>query len=102
MDQRTIESTIKAYVALLPKRFSLSKVYLFGSYARNTFREESDIDVAFVMKNIGDVFQTQLDLMKLRRTVDLRLEPHPIDEKDFNEANPLANEILKYGKEIVL
>jgi len=77
-------------------------VYLFGSYARNTFREESDIDVALVMKNVEDVFQTQVDLMKLRRTVDLRLEPHPIDEKDFTESNPLASEILKYGREIVV
>lgn len=102
MDQRTAELTIKAYVALMPKRYALTRVYLFGSYARNMSREESDIDVALVIKNIDDPFQTQLDLMRLRRRVDLRLEPHPIDENDFNETNPLANEIIKYGKEIVV
>ncbi len=39
---------------------------------------------------------------RIYRTMDLRLEPHPIDEKDFTESNPLASEILKYGREIVI
>ena len=100
MDKRTVETTVKNYISLLPVNYKPLKVFLFGSFARNNFRAESDIDVALVLRDIKDSFQTQVDLMKLRRTVDLRLEPHPIVEKDFNENNPLAKEILKYGKEI--
>jgi len=102
MDQRTVETTIRNYISILPMNYKPLRVFLFGSYARNNYREESDIDIALVMRNIKDSFQTHVDLMKLRRKVDLRLEPHPIDEQDFNESNPLASEVLKYGKEIVV
>jgi len=102
MDERAIETTIKNYISLLPINYKPLKVFLFGSFARNNFREESDIDVALVFRDVKDSFQTQVDLMKLRRTVDLRIEPHPIAEKDFIENNPLAKEVIKYGKEIIL
>jgi len=42
----------------------------------------------------------QLELMRLRRKIDSRIEPHPFKEIDFNYTNPLVNEILKYGLEI--
>jgi hypothetical protein len=35
--------------------------------------------------------------MKLRRKVDLRIEPHPFDYSDFNRNDPMVDEILKYG-----
>ncbi len=40
--------------------------------------------------------------MRLRRKIDLRIEPHPINEKDFNAMNPFAFEIQHTGIEIVL
>ena len=36
--------------------------------------------------------------MRLRREIDSRIEPHPIKESDFNQSNPLVNEIKKYGQ----
>jgi len=36
-------------------------------------------------------------MMKLRRRIDLRIEPHPFILSDFNQNDPLVNEILKYG-----
>lgn len=39
--------------------------------------------------------------MKLRRSIDLRIEPHPIKEQDFNSSNPFAFEIKNTGIEIV-
>ncbi len=38
--------------------------------------------------------------MKLIRSVDLRIEPHPIEESEFTKMHPLINEILKNGVEI--
>jgi hypothetical protein len=49
-----------------------------------------------------DFFSAQRQLMKLRRQIDLRIEPHPIILKDFNSFNPLANEIKQTGIEIKL
>jgi len=47
--------------------------------------------------NEKDIIDTQAELMKLRRKIDLRIEPHPFNYKDFNRNNPVVNEILKYG-----
>jgi predicted nucleotidyltransferase len=92
MDQAGAIAVIKKFVTLLPVEYRPIKVFLFGSFARNAFTTESDIDIALVLRGITDSFQTQ---------VDLRLEPHPIDEKDFNDGDPFAKEILRYGKEII-
>jgi uncharacterized protein len=42
----------------------------------------------------------QLELMRLRRKIDSRIEPHPFRERDFDISNPLVHEIVKYGQEI--
>ncbi len=60
----------------------------------------SDIDLAIVMNNISNSFITQVQLMKISRKFDTRIEPHPFDESDFDRTNPFANEILTKGIQI--
>jgi uncharacterized protein len=99
MDKREAIAKVKAYKLLLKDYFQLENVYLFGSYAKNTNREDSDIDVAIVVNHIdGDYFSINPLLWKLRRQIDDRIEPILI-EKDFDDANFLT-EIQKYGIEI--
>ncbi len=74
---------------------------MFGSYVKGTVTEDSDIDLAIIFKNLSDTFDMQVQLMKLRRKFDNRIEPHAFRESDFKNSNPLANEILKTGLEIV-
>lgn len=45
MDKREAIKKVKAYRLLLNDYFKLEKVYLFGSYAKGNYREDSDIDV---------------------------------------------------------
>jgi len=97
----TIIETAKQYISLIPKELELRKAYLFGSRARGSSHEDSDIDLALVLGNMEDFFSTQMLLMRLRRQVDLRIEPHPIDENDFNSLNPLAFEVSIHGFELV-
>ena len=99
VNPRIIE-TIKNYLMLIPNDFGVKKVYLFGSFAKGDEREESDIDVAIILNNMTDFFSTQREFMRFRRKVDLRIEPHPINEKDFNILNPFAFEIQQTGIEI--
>ena len=40
-----------------------------------------------------------MELMRLRRKIDSRIEPHPFREKDFNITNPVVNEILNHRSE---
>lgn len=101
VNQRVID-TVKQYIMTIPKNFGVKKAYLFGSFAKGKEKEESDIDIALVLDNMPDFFYTQKQLMKLRRKIDLRIEPHPIKEQDFNSLNPFAYEIEKTGIEIIL
>lgn len=49
-----------------------------------------------------DSFSTQMQLMRIRRAIDLRIEPHPIGEADFTNMNPFAAEIQKSGIELTI
>ncbi|MCX6583979.1 MAG: nucleotidyltransferase domain-containing protein [Candidatus Aminicenantes bacterium] len=101
MAYRDALTNVKKYIECLKKnRFAVQKVYVFGSYAKGNMREDSDIDLAVVLKNLRDIFTTQVQLMKLRRDFDLRIEPHPFDETDFNSSNPFVHEILTTGIQV--
>jgi predicted nucleotidyltransferase len=73
---------------------------MFGSFAKGTNHEDSDIDIAIVVNNVSDIIDAQIDMMKMRRKIDLRIEPHPFMVNDFNIENPVVNEILKSGIQI--
>lgn len=88
------------YADALSQKYSFIKIILFGSYAKGNFHEESDIDIAVVFKDFNNLPEMQLQLMRLRRKIDSRIEPHPFRESDFNISNPVVNEIIKFGKEI--
>lgn len=54
---------------------SPEKIYLFGSYAKNNYDSESDIDLFFVVKNNGSLRKTQ---RKISRLLKDRLIPMDI------------------------
>lgn len=98
--KRAPDAAVK-YINFLRKRNpDITKVYLFGSYAKGTPDINSDIDIAIIFRDFPDSFDMQVQLMKLRRKFDTRIEPHPFRETDFNNTNPMANEILISGIEI--
>lgn len=100
MVNQSIIDTAKRYIQSIPKSMELKKAYLFGSYAKGNEHVDSDIDIAIVVGKMDDFFSIQMQLMRLRRTIDLRIEPHPIWEGDFNIQNPFAYEIEKTGIEL--
>jgi predicted nucleotidyltransferase len=102
MDKKKASRITKKYVDFLRKKNpGIKKVYLFGSYAKGIINVDSDIDLAIVFENLTDTFDMQVELMKLRRKFDNRIEPHAFRESDFEVSNPLAMEILKTGIEII-
>jgi predicted nucleotidyltransferase len=100
MDKEEIIKIAEEYISAVSTKFALQKAVLFGSYAKGDFRPDSDIDIALVLTGKGDMIQTQIDMMKLRRPIDLRIEPHPFYSEDFNSTNPVVSEIMKYGIEV--
>jgi predicted nucleotidyltransferase len=102
MVDQGIINIVKQYAKLVSKSYGVKRVYLFGSFARGRAQDASDIDIALVLANMPDFFDAQNQLMRLRRKIDLRIEPHPIQINDFNASNPLANEVERTGVEIEL
>ncbi len=100
MVNKSIIETATKYVRQIPVELEVKKAFLFGSYAKGLEREDSDIDVALIIGNMTDFFDTQMKLMRIRRKVDLRIEPHPIEESDFSIMNPFVYEIQKNGIEL--
>lgn len=100
MDKREVLNIAQCYIRAIKAKYNLKKALLFGSFARNTNNDDSDIDIALVFDSVPDIIDMQVELMKLRRDVDLRIEPHPFSERDFNINDPVAKEIMKYGIEI--
>lgn len=98
-----INITINQYIALIKKNHKgIKKAILFGSYAKNKERQDSDIDIALIFDklNDSDKFDLQVQLMLLASQIDSRIEPHPISKEDFNSSNPFVIEIKRTGIEI--
>jgi len=75
---------------------------LFGSYAKESQHADSDIDLAvFIDKEDINIFDENLELMKLTRNVDLSIEPHTFARIDFDEPDPFVNEIITTGERIL-
>ncbi|MCD4679633.1 MAG: nucleotidyltransferase domain-containing protein [Bacteroidales bacterium] len=96
MDKSEVIDKIKKYRLLLDMHFDIDSIFLFGSYAKDNFNKDSDIDVAIVVNELkGDYFSTTPILWKLRRQIDDRIEPILL-ERNFDKSGFLS-EIQKSG-----
>jgi predicted nucleotidyltransferase len=100
MDKREAIITAQNYINNVSKKYELTQAFVFGSYAKDNYHSDSDIDVAVVLKNANNLFDTQIDLLNLRKDEDLLIEPHPFREADFNTDDPFVNEVLQVGLKI--
>lgn len=85
----------KKYVQKVSEQFIVKNAMLFGSYAKGTNNEDSDIDIALIFEKVLDVIDAQIELMKMRRDFDLSIEPHPFRVEFFNVNDPIVCEIIK-------
>jgi predicted nucleotidyltransferase len=97
MDKETAIDRVKQYSDLIRLNFNVRKVVLYGSYAKGTAKEDcSDIDVAIVLDKLDDdILAAEARLFRLRRNIDLRIEPILLEEKD---QTGFLDEILKTGQ----
>ncbi len=96
MDNREIIDKLILFKLLVSKHFDVDKIILFGSYAKGTQRDDSDIDVAVVVNSIqGDFFTYTPLLWKLRREIDYRIEPVLIEKNEGGSG--FLKEIMRTG-----
>ncbi len=101
-DRKLVEKIALKYAQALKKQFNLRGVYVYGSYVKGNHHEDSDIDIAVIAEDFtGDIVEDIFKLMRLRRDIDCRIEPHPFDFQSFNEDNPEAREVMRTGIKIM-
>lgn len=96
MDKEQVIELLKRYSEVVQNIFNVKKVVLYGSFARGDQNEWSDIDVAiFLNERKEDILTAESKLHKLRRDIDLRIEPVILDEE--KDRSGFAKEVLKSG-----
>jgi predicted nucleotidyltransferase len=98
MVKREITDLIKRFINELRKEnIVVKKVFLFGSYARGTQREDSDIDLAVVIESNGkEQKDNKISTWKYAARVDTRLAPIALWESEMEKDYiPIIWEIKK-------
>ena len=95
MDKGQAIELAKNYKAMVAERLPLKALYLYGSYSKGNYREDSDIDIAVVVESLSDNYFDDTPLLwKLRRRISNLIEPVLLTE-DMD--NPLYRDITKTG-----
>ena len=96
MDKAEVIKKLIKYKKLLSKQMKFDELILFGSYAKGTQKEDSDVDVAVVLdETSGDYFSTRPLLWKISRVVDDRIEPLIFERK--HDDSGFLEEVIKTG-----
>ncbi|MFA5480585.1 MAG: nucleotidyltransferase domain-containing protein [Candidatus Muiribacteriota bacterium] len=98
---KTIKKIIIEYSKIIKTLIQYENIYLFGSYAKNTANQDSDIDIAIIVdgNKIKNKFFLEYELMTKRRKIDLRIEPHILLKNELT--TPFGNNILSKGIKIL-
>ncbi len=102
MVERTINkdilNSINKFIEEIKKRYNVTAIILFGSYAKGTQNEDSDIDIAVISDDFDDIYDCMAHLMGMTWNIDARIEPHPIKKKDFdNISDYFIKEVIETG-----
>ncbi len=103
VDIKTLDiyESISDFIRRVNKNYLLQKAFLFGSFAKGNFTDESDIDIALISaKFIGNRFIDNVNVGVLTWGINTRIEPVAFRPEDFNVDNMLAAEIISNGIEI--
>lgn len=80
MDKSYVTDCVRSFAEKAKQAMDVRQVILFGSYAKGTATDESDIDVAVVTDSpVADWLETAARLYRLSGNIDLAMEPHLLD-----------------------
>ena len=99
IENKLIMDIIQEYVEKICANYKVEAIILFGSYAKGTNHEDSDIDIAIITDDFeNDIIDQELNLMRLRRKIDTRIEPHLIRIEDYKKADtPFIQGVIDTG-----
>ena len=99
----TVNQIITSYVADVKNVLPIEKAYVYGSYAKGTQNEYSDVDVCFFLPTFGS--KRSVDIVMILLTIagqypDLDIEPRAFQTSEIERGNPFVKEVLRTGHEI--
>ena len=95
MDKDKALELARQYKEVVAEHLPVRALYLYGSYSKGNFTEESDIDIAVIVSKRSDNFFEDTPLLwKLGRRVSYLIEPVLLTE---DEGSPLYEDILRTG-----
>ena len=99
---KNILEIIIKYIQELSKEISIDKVIIFGSYAKNTYNEDSDIDIAIFSKDFKttSIIEDMSFLLIKTSGLGIDLQPQPFTLDDYSNPDGLVKEILDTGIEL--
>ena len=71
--------------------------WLFGSFAKENYHQDSDIDLAIILPDNQVSFDVDVRLMALRKGEEIIIETHTYGNNDFLINTPVVNQIKRYG-----
>ena len=95
--------TITNYVTDVKNAMPIDRVFLFGSYAKGTATEQSDIDVCFFSHYFENLLPIDImtQLFRLtRKYKGIDIEPRGFPTSELENDNPFVKEILRTGREV--
>ncbi|MBN1901829.1 nucleotidyltransferase domain-containing protein [Candidatus Sumerlaeota bacterium] len=103
--QGRIDNIVRQFYKRICDIYPVKKVILYGSYAKGSATEDSDIDVGVVIdiENHLQRMDITSDMFHHAHEIDNRIEPKCIflDEYVNREKASILSEIVQNGKEIV-
>lgn len=98
MDQRIFEIG-KKFSDSVRKDMKPDKIIIYGSYARNEQRNDSDIDIAVIFNHFqGDEWKTSSELCRKAWQVDNRIEPVLLDMAE--DPSGFCEHVMSVGIEV--
>ena len=99
--QRDINIIVKEYLTEVNNEFNIREAWLFGSYASGAATSDSDIDIAVISDDLPESYLLRMEkLLRFRRNIDYRIEPHGFRSAEFFESTPFTNRIRRTGDRI--
>jgi predicted nucleotidyltransferase len=101
-DIEAVRGKARRYAAAVKAVMPIELAYLFGSYAKGTAHELSDVDITIIFYGLSDdqIFKLQTQLILLTRGFKAGIEPLAFSTSDLDNDNPFVNEILRTGIEL--
>jgi predicted nucleotidyltransferase len=99
LDKKAVERAVSRYAEAVTRELSPAAIVLYGSYAKDTAHEDSDVDVAVIFDGFkGDWLKVSSSLWRLRRNISYDIEPILLDSQ--NDRSGFVANVYKTGQVI--